>query len=224
MGSLAAAVSMLLLLLAVVAVVRTRPKAFVVRPAVPAFNAPPQPAFVLMALAFLPLATGMFDFVIRAWTTEPFLLDQLLGLGGAAMLMVWFVSAWRDTSVQLRPDGLWQRGITGWLIVPWDASPTVPTLPPAPYADTVRLSYGRPDLVRRHGLHVYRRRLRTQDIDPRLITAAIRYYVDHPEYRPAIGTKAEYDRVMPGLLNALDWSPALVDGSSTRPPSPGPMA
>lgn len=126
--------------------------------------------------------------------------DQLLELGYAPIVILLIAIAWRDTNVQLRPDGLWQRGITGWLVVPWEASPTVPTLPPSPNANTVRLEYGHRDLVRRHGLHVFRQRLRTQDIDPRLITAAIRYYVEHPEHRPAIGTRAEYDRVMPQLL------------------------
>ena len=82
-----------------------------------------------------------------------------------------------------------------------------PGAAPAPTARTVRLTYDRPELVRRHGLHVYGKRLRTGDIDPRFLRAAIRYYNDHPEYRPAIGTHAEYGRVMPHLHHSLDWSP-----------------
>jgi hypothetical protein len=44
--------------------------------------------------------------------------------------------------------------------------------------------------------------LRTDGVDPRLLAAAIRYYVEHPEHRPAIGTQAEYDRLMAELLNS----------------------
>lgn len=184
-----------LLLLAVVALAGRRPNAFLVRPDVPAFSTAPRPVFVFTALAFLLLGTGMVGNVIRDWGSDPFLSDQLPGLGWGAIALLHVALAWRDTSVQLRPEGLWQRGITGWLIIPWDASPTVPTLPPPPNAGTVRLNFGRPELVRRQGLHAYRDRVRTFDIEPWLVTAAIRYYVTHPEHRPAIGTSAEYDRL-----------------------------
>ncbi|GAA4578633.1 hypothetical protein GCM10023176_54930 [Micromonospora coerulea] len=205
-----ATASAVFLMLGTVASARDRPKAFLVQPRVPAFSASPQPALVFMALAFFPIATGMVGNVIRDWGSEPFLPDQQLELSWAAVLVPWIVIAWRDTSVQVRPDGLRQRGITGWLVVPWDAVPTVPTLPPSPRARTVRLNFGRPELVRRHGLHVYRQRLRSDDIDPEFLCAAIRYYLAHPEHRPAIGTQAEYDRVVPHLLNSLDWSPSCM--------------
>lgn len=202
-----AAASATFLMLGVVASAAARPKAFLVHHSVPAFNAPPQPTLLFWALAYFPIATGMVGNVIRDWSSEPFLPDQLLELAFPALLAVVTVIAWRDTSVQLRPDGVWQRGITGWLVVPWDAVPTVPALPPAPTARTVLLKYGRPELVPLHGLHVHRQRLRTDDIDPRFVCAAIRYYLDHPQHRPAIGTQAEYDRVVPHILNSLDWSP-----------------
>lgn len=190
------------LVLAVAAVAWRQPTAFVVQPHVPAFGAPAQPVFLFLALAFLTLATGTTGTVLRDWESDPFRPDQLIELGNAAVAILWIVVAWRDTSVQLRPDGLWQRGITGWLVVPWDAAPTVPPLPPPPTAGTVPLGYGRPELVRRRGLHLYRHRLHTRDIDPRLITAAIRHYVCHPEHRPAIGTEVEYNRLMSQLLSS----------------------
>jgi hypothetical protein len=194
------------LVLAVVAAARRRPTTFVVQPRLPAFSTPAQPAFVFIALTFLTIGTGMAGNVIRDWGSERLLTDRFLGIGWFALALLNVAVAWRDQSVQLRPDGLWQRGITGWLVVPWDAAPAVPTLPPPPRANTVPLTYGQPDLVRRHGLHVHGYALRTQDIDPRLITAAIRHYVAHPEHRPEIGTQTEHDRLMPLLLN----SPAAI--------------
>jgi hypothetical protein len=196
------------ILLGIIAVAWNRPNALTVEPRVPAFSAPPQPSFVFIALAFLLIATGIVGTAIRDRGEEPLLPDQLLALSWAIVLLLWVVLAWRGTRVQLRPDGLWQRGITGWLVIPWDALPTVPTLPPSPTARTVRLKYGRPELVRRHGLHVYRHQLHTDEIDPRFLCAAIRYYIAHPEDRPAIGTHAEYESVVPRLLGSLDWSTA----------------
>ncbi|MEV6599172.1 hypothetical protein AB0M36_20280 [Actinoplanes sp. NPDC051346] len=202
-----AAVPAVFLMLAIVALAGARPKAFRVDPRVPAFSASAQPTLLFLALAFFPTAIGIAGNVIRDWSSEPFLAEHLLELGYPAVLSMWIVLAWRDTNVRLRPDGVWQRGITGWLVIPWDAVPIVPTLPPSPTARTVRLAFGRPELVHRRGLHVYRNCLRTDDIDPRFLCAAIRYYLAHPQHRTAIGTQAEHDRVLPLLLNSLHWSP-----------------
>lgn len=191
-----------LVVLSVVAMAWRRPTAFVVQPRVPAFSTPPQAALPLLGLAFLTMGTGMAGNVIRDWGSDRFLIDPLLDLGWVAAALLNVAVAWRGRGVQLRPDGLWQRGITGWLVVPWDAAPAVPTLPPPPRAITVPLAYGRPELVRRRGLHVRGYALHTDEIDPRLITAAIRYYVAHPEHRPAIGTQAEHDRLLPVLLDS----------------------
>ncbi|GLI03767.1 hypothetical protein [Phytohabitans aurantiacus] len=198
-----AAICLSLLALGLAATIRRRPAAFVIQPGLPAFSASPQPASLIMALALLTLGTAMTGIAIRYGEPNAFL-DQLLAWSLAAATLLHVVLVWRDQGVQLRPDGLWQHGFTGWLVIPWDASPTVPTLPPSPGAISVRLRFGRPDLVRRHGLPVYRRSLRTQDVDPGFITAAIRYYVAHPEHRPAIGTRAEYERLMPQLTSAED--------------------
>jgi hypothetical protein len=100
---------------------------------------------VFVALAFLPLATGMAGNVVRDRRSEPFLPDQLVELGYAVVPLLWIAVAWRDDGVQLRPDGVWQRGITGRLVV-------------------------------------------------------VGYYAAHPGHRAAIGSRAEYDRVMPHLL------------------------
>jgi len=203
-----------LLLVIIVVVGWRQPRTFVVRPNVPAFGTPPHPAVTFMLLALFLQAAINVGNAIRDWGSEPFL-DLALDLFWAPLIAVLIASGWPATSVQLRPEGLWQQGIGGWLVVPWDASPTVPRLPPPAYAHTVSLTYGRADLVRRTGIHVHGRRLRTTDIDPWLITAAIRYYVAYPEHRPAIGTKAEHDRLMSLLLDSLlvrVW-PDVVDPS-----------
>jgi hypothetical protein len=184
-----------LLLLAVVSLAWRRPRNLVVRPHVPAFSTPSQPSYVFMALAFLIMATGQVGTVIRDWGTEPFLSEQLPNLIYGLLVVLFVTNAWRDRGVQLRPDGVRQAGVTGWLVIPWDAVPTVPALPPAPHANTVPLTFERPELVRRSGLHVLRRKLQTQDIEPWLLTAAISYYVAHPEHRAAIGSREEYARL-----------------------------
>lgn len=184
-----------LLLLAIVSLAWSRPRAFVVRPGVPAFSNPPQPMYVFLSLAFLIMATGQAGNVIRDWGSDPFLSEQLPNLMWAVLALLYLTVTWRGQSVQLRPDGLWQPGIIGWLVVPWEAAPTVPALPPAPNANIVPLAYGRPDLVRRDRLYTFRKGLHTSDIEPWLLTAAISHYVEHPEHRAAIGTGAEYDRL-----------------------------
>jgi hypothetical protein len=193
------ATTAVLLLMGVVAASWSRPRSFMVQPHGPAFSTPPQPMFAFMALAFLVLGTGMAADVVRDRASESFLPGQLIELTYPCIAIMWVALAWRDSGVQLRPDGLWQRGASGSLVVP--------TLPPDPHARTVRLTYGRPDLVRRRGLHLYRNQLRTHAIEPRFLCAAVRYYTAHSEHRPAIGTPAEYERVLPLLLNSLDWSP-----------------
>lgn len=190
------------LLSAAVAAAWSRPRAFVVRPRVPAFSTPSHPALLFATLALLVLVTRMVGRMLRDLQSQRLLPDQFESLGWVAVLALWIVVVWRDTGVQLRPEGLWQVGFVGRVVVPWDASPTVAEGPPPGHAATVRLGYGRPELVRRHGVFPRRDRLRTPDIDPRLVTAAIRHYVRHPEHRPAIGTRAEYDRLMAQLLGS----------------------
>ncbi|WP_328475211.1 hypothetical protein OHA21_18030 [Actinoplanes sp. NBC_00393] len=200
------AFTMISLLLAVLALAVERPKNLVVQPGIPAFSAPPHPGLVLIALGYFPIGTAMAGSAIRDWRSEPFSSDLVPALGYAAVLALWIVIAWGDTSTQLRPDGLWQHGIMGRLFVPWDAAPVIPAPPPASRDRTILLTYGRPELVRRYGLQLHPNRLRTDHIDPGFLGAAIRYYLAHPERRPDIGTRDEYERVLPRLLNPLDRS------------------
>jgi hypothetical protein len=192
-----------LLLLGIIALAWAQPRAFVVRPGV--FSAGPHPTLIFMALAFVIEATGMAGNVIRDR-------DDFLELTWVAILALWIALAWRDPGAQLRPDGIRQRGLTGWLVVPWEAEPA---LSPPWKTTTMRIAYGRPELVRRTGLHVRRNGLVTQGIDPWLLGAAIHHYVNHPEHHAAIGTPAEYDRLMAQLLDAPTATEAPTGSAST---------
>lgn len=80
--------------------------------------------------------------------------------------------------------------------VPWEAlAPSQPARPNL-RSKSLTLSYARPDLVRLRGL-VWS--LRTDTVHSWFIADAIRYYLDHPEHRAAIGTPAEYDRLQQTL-------------------------
>ena len=90
-----------------------------IRPDERAFSAPPHPTFVFLVLAYVPVATGMVGGAVRDRASDAFSAGPAAGarLTGA-ILALWVVVAWRDTGARLRPDGLWQRGIAGWLVVP----------------------------------------------------------------------------------------------------------
>jgi hypothetical protein len=171
------------------------PRVFEVRPQVPAFSAPPRPALALYALVMLILAMGVTGVLVRDLGTgipAPWLFALLAVLAAVPPC----VGAWRGVGIELRPDGLRDREWAGTLIVPWAALPVVPLPQPADERATLRVRYARPELVRRHGLVTSRRQLLTDSMDQDLAAQTIRYYTTHPEHRPAIGTRTEYDRLL----------------------------
>jgi hypothetical protein len=173
-----------------------RPRVFEVRPQVPAFSAPPHPASALYALVMLILAMGMTGLLVRDLGTTGTPANWLFALLAVFAAVPPYVGARRGVGIELRPDGLRDREWAGTLIVPWDALPVVPLPQPADEQATLRVQYARPELVRRHGLVTSRRWLVTDNIDQDLAAQTIRYYTTHPEHRPAIGTQAEYDRLL----------------------------
>ncbi|MFI2652801.1 hypothetical protein [Micromonospora fulviviridis] len=189
--------------LAVLAYRRLRPAALLVKPEVRAFATEPSASQIHLAVGFTFLAsqflgTGHLDGV-GLFNVAPFLLLVVAGLHGAG--------GWRGVSVELRPDGVCQRDVTGSLMVPWEAlAPGRPSRP-AVNAATLALTYARPDLVRRRGILPLGRRLRVDNVHPWFIADTIRHYVDHPQHRATIGEPAEYQR----LLHALTSPPAGPD-------------
>jgi hypothetical protein len=193
--------------LAIVPAMLPRPRGFEVRPEVPAFSTPPSPGDVLVTLALLVTTMAWTGLVVRKFGTT----DTIAGRLPALLLVVAtacsYVGTWRGEGIELRPDGLRDREWAGTLIVPWEALPVVPTFLYPKERNALPVRYGRPKLVRRQGLTTSRRRLLTDNIDQKLAAQVIRYYTTHPEHRPAIGTRAEYDR----LLTEISEPPSAPD-------------
>ncbi|MFU8876359.1 hypothetical protein [Micromonospora sp. SL4-19] len=199
--AIAPALTGLLLMLLAPLALRRRPAAFLVKPEVRAFATEPSAVQIYMAvgLTFLAssqlLVTGSLGEVFEGlFILLPFLLLVAIGIQLAA--------GWRGYSIELRPDGVYQRDVAGSLMVPWEALAPGRPSQPAVGASTLGLTYTQPDLVRRRGiLPLGRRRLRIDNVHPWFIADTIRYYVDHPQHRAAIGEPAEYQRLWHALAS-----------------------
>ncbi|MCM0674098.1 hypothetical protein NCC78_05195 [Micromonospora phytophila] len=182
-----------------------RPAVFVVLPGASSFSTPPSFIAVCGAVALALAASVQIGSVvpsIREHNLRP--VDAVLPVLVAALAGMQMVLAWCGFLVHLRPEGLWWRTLAGSVRVPWEAlTPGYPQRP-ALYAETLALTYARPDLVRRRGLVLRPRRLPIKTVHAWFISDAIRYYLAHPEHRAAIGSEAEYRR----LLDALRDKPA----------------
>ncbi|WP_406072330.1 hypothetical protein [Micromonospora sp. NBC_01638] len=191
--------AMTLLLLAIIAM-GIRPAYFVVRPQTPAF-ATPAPAWkVLFALGYLGSASAHIGAMVR-WTRQgtESTFDVVLGVPWLVLAALLVIEAWRGHGVQLYPHGLRQSSPLGSLTVPWEALPA-PRIPPSadrPY--WLRMAFAEPQLVRRRGIPWSRKALRTDNVDAGFLAAVIRHYVSHPEHRAAIGSQAEYERLLAEL-------------------------
>lgn len=191
-------VGVLACLLAALAWRRPQPAALLVKPEVRAFATEPSAAQISMAVGLMFVASLLLGTRHLAgeglFMVLPFLLLVAVGLH--------FAAGWRGVAVELRPEGVYQRDFTGSLSVPWEAlAPGRPSRP-ALRAATLVLTYTQPDLVRRRGILPLGRRLRIDSIHPWLIADTIRYYVDHPQHRAAIGEPAEYQRLWHALTSA----------------------
>ncbi|MFG2106163.1 hypothetical protein [Micromonospora chersina] len=81
-------------------------------------------------------------------------------------------------------------------------------LRPAARTKILALTYARPELVRRRGLVLGHQLLSIDNVAGWFIADAIRHYVTHPERRAAIGTEAEYGRLLHAIRNELTDPPA----------------
>lgn len=182
--------------LALLALLRPRPAALLVKPAAQAFATAPSASHVYMAVGYAFLASlilGTGHLPAGLLIAIVFLYPVTVGLQVAA--------GWRGPSVELRPDGVCQRDFAGSLTVPWEAMAPGHPSRPAVRASTLTLTYARPELVRRRGIVPSRRRLRIDNVHAWLIADAIRHYVDHPQHRAAIGEPAEYHRLWQALTH-----------------------
>ncbi|MGW4152641.1 hypothetical protein ACWEDF_05750 [Micromonospora chersina] len=189
------------LLLSVIAV-GIRPACFVVLPQVPAF-ATPAPAWkVFFALGFLgPGSANVGALVRSARAGLVSTLDVVMTITWLALVALLIVEAWRGHDVRLRPHGIEQRWVLGSLTVPWEALPAAQVPPGADRPSRLRMTFAEPLLVRRRGLPWSWNALRTDSVDARFLSAAIRHYVGHPEHRAVIGSQAEYRRLLAQLAD-----------------------
>ena len=194
-----ATASVVLFVAGLVALAGTRPQAFEVRPQVPAFTAPPGAAELYSTLGQMVMATAFTGLLLRGLARGEPLINPWLTPLLPVLIVLSVAVRWRGTGIELRPDGLRDREALGSLVVPWHALPVVPLPAPGDRRTTLRVDYAQPQLIRRSGLVTSRKRLSTYNIDPRMAAQVIRYYSTHPEHRCAIGTHAEYHRLLTEL-------------------------
>jgi hypothetical protein len=194
--------------LALVASSQPGAAAFVVDPRTRSFRAPPHPAPVYLAIMVMVFSALTVPPEVPAALEEGpasviahLVSGTLFVLSGLVVVLsaVTVVAVWRGVGVQLRPDGLVDRTPFGTLVVPWAALAPGYPLPVPPAASRLTLTYVGHELVRRRGLVLFRRLVQTGNIDTMFLVHAIRYYLDHPEHRPFIGTQAEYDDLLQAI-------------------------
>ncbi|GGR65638.1 hypothetical protein GCM10010169_06240 [Micromonospora fulviviridis] len=185
-----------------VIVMGIRPACFVVLPQMPAF-ATPAPAWrVLFAFGFLgPVSASVGAMVRSARAGMVSTLDVILTISSLVLVALLLVEAWQGHGVQLRPHGIRQSWVLGSLTVPWEALPAARVAPGADRPWRLRMTFAKPLLVRRRGLPWSRNALRTDNVDAGFLAAAIQHYVCHPEGRAAIGSQAEYGRLLAALAD-----------------------
>jgi len=187
----------------------------------PVLYSPAVTVMLVLVLLGLNIAMLLDEF------TDP---NQTLGVLDWIMLgLVYFtavvvlplaVLAWSmaTSGVALTPEGVVWRALWYGRTIPWEALSPGGPLRPGSNEVHMRLVFTRPELVRRRGLRLLDRpdRLTTQtEVHPWLLADAIRWYVEHPEHRAAIGTEAEHAR----LVSAVG---ADVPRQPVSPPEPPP--
>jgi hypothetical protein len=102
--------------------------------------------------------------------------------------------------LELTPPAVVVYGLLGARTLPWDALRPEPPALGARWR-AVRLTVDRPELVVGTGVSGKRAMatLTFARIHPWLLADAIRYYVEHPEQRAAIGTRAGHERLLTDL-------------------------
>jgi hypothetical protein len=207
----------LLLTSAVAMVVRRRsgPPRFDVREGV-GFAVPASRSFDYFVVFEVVLCGLLAGEAIRKWSTRP-------GLGGAFVVIHYTLASLMSVvtvplvglvisvvvvalrarpRVELTPQAVRVREALGSRTVPWEA--LRPGLPVPGGWLSVTLTVDRRDLVVRRGLVWGRPRIEVAfvRVHPWVLADAIRYYVDHPDRRAAIGTHAEHDRLLADLAQA----------------------
>jgi hypothetical protein len=124
----------------------------------------------------------------------------LFGIVSIALaLLAWGADA---SIVTLTPQGVVAKRLWDRVTIPWEALPPDGPARPGLLDGRIRLALARPELVRRSRLRLpgVGNCIPAQtDVHPWLVADAIRWYAEHPEDRPAIGTEAEHTRLLAAL-------------------------
>ncbi len=174
----------------------------------------PAALFVAALLACLPFAGPVVD----AWRDAVTPSDHISAVAYTAVASAWvgflillIPSVWQGYPVELTPAGVHTRALFHRRLIPWQAlSQGGPPRPPW-NGTAVMLVVTEPDLVIQRGRDMWfgtrDRPVLPVDAQTRVVADAVRWYAEHPESRPAIGTEEEFDR-----LRA-----AIADGATTEP-------
>jgi hypothetical protein len=128
---------------------------------------------------------------------------SILVVVGAAVTAIAASFAWRGFAVELTPAGIRSRVPLHQRLIPWQA--LVLGGPPLPQrnAKRLQLAVARPELVVQRGWNAASgtRERPTLPVDTHawLLAGAIRWYLEHPADRAAIGTPVEHDRLVAEL-------------------------
>ena len=114
--------------------------------------------------------------------------------------------AWRGVAIELTPVGVRTSGPLSDRLIPWQALAPGGPARPALTADRLPLDVVRPELIDQRGWesgwgtrHDPRVNLR-ENIHPWVLADAIRWYVEHPADRDALGTAGAQDRPFAAVI------------------------
>lgn len=154
------------------------------------------------------IMVGMFTSLSALQQDDAGETDRVLAgmaIATAAITGAQVLLAWPPFYVALIPQGVQWKSALHRRLVPWEALAPGGPPAPAPQTERVTLAVTRPEAVTSKGPKflvgpMVRPVVGGQfDVHPRLMAAAIRWYVDHPEDRPAIGTQEEHERLLAAL-------------------------
>ena len=178
------------------ALIGSRPARLVVEAG--AFVAPAGRRSVLQAVQLLCPSGGIFLMASGHSLLPPGWRVGLAAVGVLCGIVGLWSSFWllrREPIVELHPDGVRQGSTVGSVTVPWEALDVPNANQRVPIVDR--------DAVAKTGLRRRPRKLildaLAPDVNPVFTADVIRYYLAHPEHRGAIGTDAEYDRMLADL-------------------------
>jgi hypothetical protein len=141
----------------------------------------------------------------------------------AAVLALHVAVAWRGFAVEVTPEGVVVRAPLYRRLIPWAALAQggPPRQPAGP--KSVTLAVARPELVRQRGLPLFCGTREWPDVPAGrhawLLADVIRWYVNHPEDRAAIGTEAERDRMLAALREEVKTAPVAAPTGAPVAPS-----